>query len=134
MDSKELFNTTVCILAYSSSPLLASYFCSDVIYFTRQHEWLSNRLFAPHPTPLSQQKRGHHPESCFPFHLGVKVLCALCDQSFHQDDVQNHALSLLFIVSHEVAKSFTKQAGPSQTVPPAPRGGHYDRDEQLKAL
>lgn len=65
---------------------------------------------------LSHQKRGLHPESCCPFHLAVKVffflcVCALYDQSFQQEDGRHGALSLLFIVSHEVAKSFTEQPG-----------------------
>lgn len=36
----------------------------------------------PHPTSSSHQERGLHPASYCPFHLGVKVLCALCYQSF----------------------------------------------------
>lgn len=38
-------------------------------------------------------------------------MCALYDQSSQQEDGRHGALSLLFIVSHEVAKSFTEQPG-----------------------
>lgn len=76
---------------------------------------LSKRLFVPHPTPSSHQERGLHPATYCPFHLVVKVFFLHATlppellKKKKEEDSQHHALSPLFIVSHEVAKSFTKQ-------------------------
>ncbi len=75
----DTMNSTACRLTLLFNP--------EEIYFTAnmsgcQRKLLSKRLFAPHPTSSSRQERGLHPASYCPFHLPVKVLCALCYQSF----------------------------------------------------
>ena len=98
---------------------------------------LSKRLFVPHPTTSSHQERGLHPATYCPFHLIVKFFSPrnsatgafLKKKRGGQSAPRSVTALYCFTRSGEVLH---QTVGALQTAPPGPRGGHYDRDEQLE--
>lgn len=106
------------------------HFWLDVTYLKALHEQLSRRLFAPILLHYCT-KRKVVTLKCAILFISVWRLCLnSAIKAFNKKTVCGMTL-YCFTWS---GKALHQTAGAVQTVSPSPWGGHYDRDEQLKAL